>query len=144
MNNMRFDISSLIMPSPQIPEELPFLKAICWQFESIKNFTPEEMLISYERGWRYLDVLGEPSLEELVFIKKLVQQYGSWLASNVWARFSSGIDVTVNPKVIVDKSAKIKRLKPLWSAIGVDYCADRINKQKLHGGGNHCRTKTNN
>lgn len=83
MNNRRFDISSFVMPSLQIPEELPFLKAICWQFESIKNFTPEEMLISYERGWRYLDVLGEPSLEELVFIKELVQRYGSWLASDV-------------------------------------------------------------
>lgn len=71
------------MLSLQIPEKLPFLKAICWQFESIKNFTPEEMLISYERGWRYLDVLGEPSLEELVFIKELVQRYGSWLASDV-------------------------------------------------------------
>ncbi len=67
----------------QIPEELPFLKAICWQVENIKNFTPEEMLISYERGWRYLDVLGEPSEEELVFIKGLVQRYGSWLASDV-------------------------------------------------------------
>ena len=83
INNGRFDISSFIMPSLQIPEELPFLKAICWQVESIKNFTPEEMLISYERGWRYLDVLGEPSKEELVFIKALVQRYGSWLVSNV-------------------------------------------------------------
>jgi len=67
----------------QIPEELPFLKSICWQVENIKNFSPEEMLISYERGWRYLDVLGEPSKEELVFIKELIQRYGSWLASDV-------------------------------------------------------------
>ena len=34
-----------------------------------------------------------------------------------------GIDVTVNPNVIADKSIKLQRLKPLWSAIGVDYCA---------------------
>ncbi len=34
-----------------------------------------------------------------------------------------GIDVTVNPNAIADKNAKIQRLKPLWSAIGVDYCA---------------------
>lgn len=67
----------------QIPEELPFLKSICWQVENIKNFSPEEMLISYERGWRYLDVLGEPSEEELVFINQLIQRYGSWLASDV-------------------------------------------------------------
>lgn len=71
------------MHSLQIPEELPFLKAICWQIENIKNFTPEEMLISYERGWRYLDVLGKPSPEELVFIKALIQRYGSWLVADV-------------------------------------------------------------
>lgn len=71
------------MLSIQIPEELPFLKSICWQVKDIKNFTPEEMLISYERGWQYLNVLGEPSEEELVFIKELVQRYGSWLASDV-------------------------------------------------------------
>ena len=34
-----------------------------------------------------------------------------------------GIDVTVNPHAIYDKSVKIQKLKPLWSAIGVDYCA---------------------
>lgn len=34
-----------------------------------------------------------------------------------------GIDITVNPNAIADKNAKIKRLKPLWSAIGVDYGA---------------------
>ncbi len=72
-----------MMSSLQIPGELPFLKAICWQIENIQNFTPEEMLISYERGWHYLDVLGEPSLEELVFIKALIQRYGSWLVADV-------------------------------------------------------------
>ncbi len=71
------------MPLLEIPKELPFLKAICWQVTDIKNFTPEEMLISYERGWRYLDVLGEPSKEELIFIKALIQRYGSWLANDV-------------------------------------------------------------
>lgn len=34
-----------------------------------------------------------------------------------------GIDVTVNPNAIADKSVKIQKLKPLWSAIGVDYGA---------------------
>lgn len=68
---------------PEVPEELPFLKAICWQVADINNFTPEEMLVSYERGWRYLDILGEPSPEELVFIKGLIQRYGSWLANDV-------------------------------------------------------------
>ena len=67
----------------EIPQELPFLKAICWQSADIKNFTPKEMLISYERGWHYLDVLGEPSSEELLFIKRLIQRYGSWLVNDV-------------------------------------------------------------
>ncbi len=34
-----------------------------------------------------------------------------------------GIDVTVNPEAIYDKSEKLKRLKSLWSAIGIDYGA---------------------
>ena len=34
-----------------------------------------------------------------------------------------GIDVTVNLEAIYDKSQKLKRLKPLWSAIDIDYGA---------------------
>jgi len=34
-----------------------------------------------------------------------------------------GIDVTVNPSAIADKSEKLKRLTPLWSAVGIDYRA---------------------
>ena len=34
-----------------------------------------------------------------------------------------GIDVTVNPNAIADKSDKLKRLKPLLSAIGIDFSA---------------------
>ena len=71
------------MPLLEIPKELPFLKAICWQVADIKNFTPEEMLISYERGWRYLDLLSEPSPEELILIKTLIQRCGSWLTTDV-------------------------------------------------------------
>lgn len=67
----------------EVPEELPLLEAICWQISDVKNFSPKEMLISYERGWHYLGVLGEPSPEELLFIKKLIQRYGSWLATDV-------------------------------------------------------------
>lgn len=67
----------------EVPEELPLLEAICWQISDVKNFSPKEMLISYERGWHYLGVLGEPSPEELIFIKQLIQRYGSWLATDV-------------------------------------------------------------
>lgn len=34
-----------------------------------------------------------------------------------------GIDVTINSEAIYGKSEKLKRLKPLWSAIGIDYGA---------------------
>ena len=40
-----------------------------------------------------------------------------------------GIDVTVNPEAVYDKSQKLKRLKPLWSAIGIDYGAIAL----IHG-----------
>lgn len=65
----------------QIPSELPFLKAICWQIADIKYLTPQEMLHCYERGWHYWGVLGEPSLEELSFIQELSQHYQSWLTA---------------------------------------------------------------
>ena len=67
----------------KVPEELPFLKAICWQIRDVKRLDLREMLGLYEDGWHYLGVLGEPSSEELQFIKQLIQQYDSWLASDV-------------------------------------------------------------
>lgn len=39
------------------------------------------MLQRYEQGWEYRGVLGEPSAEELGFVKELAQRYGSWLAT---------------------------------------------------------------
>lgn len=76
-------LKSAMLVEPEVPQELPFLKVICWQIADVNNFTPEEMLISYERGWRYLGVLGEPDSEELLFIKRLIQRYGSWLVADV-------------------------------------------------------------
>lgn len=70
---------------PPVPQQLPFLEAICWQTTDVKHFTPEQMLLWYERGWHYKDVLGEPSPEELAFIEQLVQRYGSLLPLDVSA-----------------------------------------------------------
>lgn len=70
---------------PPVPQQLPFLEAICWQTVGIKHFTPEQMLRRYERGWHYKGVLGQPSPEELAFVAQLVQRYGSWLPVNVSA-----------------------------------------------------------
>lgn len=72
-----------MLVEPEVPQELPFLKAISWQITDVKRFSSKEMLVQYERGWHYLGVLGEPSLEELQFIKQLVNYYGSWLVSDV-------------------------------------------------------------
>jgi hypothetical protein len=70
-------------PVVTIPEQLPFLEAICWQTADVLHFTPEQMLRRYERGWHYKGVLEEPSAEEIAFIQQLVQRYGSWLPVDV-------------------------------------------------------------
>ncbi len=71
----------------KIPQRLPFLELVCWQNVNVKHFTPAEMLRRYEQGWEYRGVLGEPSVEELQFVKELAQNYGSWLATE-WQMFN--------------------------------------------------------
>jgi hypothetical protein len=48
-----------------IPEKLPFLEAICWQTRDVYQFTPEEMLNRYERGWEYRQIFDNLSEEEI-------------------------------------------------------------------------------
>lgn len=67
----------------KIPEELPFLQAICWQVANVKYLTIKEMLCRYESGWHYWGVLGKPSAEELAFIKQISQHYQSWLVAEL-------------------------------------------------------------
>lgn len=38
---------------PEVPEELPFLKAVCWQTADVKHFSSKQMLSRYEQCWRY-------------------------------------------------------------------------------------------
>jgi hypothetical protein len=64
-----------------VPAELPFLEAVCWQTKDVRRFTPEEMLSRYERGWRYRGVLADLTGEELGFLRRLADLYGSWLTS---------------------------------------------------------------
>ena len=66
-----------------IPSNLPFLKAICWQTDSIEHFTLDEMLDRYERGWNYRGVLADVEGEELEFLRRLAQAKGSWLITDV-------------------------------------------------------------
>lgn len=67
----------------EIPAELPFLQAICWQVANVKELTFKEMLCRYESGWHYWGVLGKPSAEELIFIQKISQHYQSWLVAEL-------------------------------------------------------------
>jgi len=62
-----------------IPQKLPFLESICWQTKNVYQFSLEEMLNSYERGWKYRSLFDNLEQQELEFIKKLAHQYQSWL-----------------------------------------------------------------
>ncbi|MGB3652662.1 MAG: hypothetical protein WBA41_15795 [Rivularia sp. (in: cyanobacteria)] len=62
-----------------IPSNLPFLESICWQKKNVYEFTPEEMLSCYERGWKYKNLFNNLEGDELEFIKKIAEIYDSWL-----------------------------------------------------------------
>ncbi|MEQ8392736.1 MAG: hypothetical protein RIB30_17240 [Thalassospira sp.] len=59
--------------------ELPFLRALLWQGDKERRLSKQEMLNAYERGWRFHDILAEPTVDELKFIKALASAQGSWL-----------------------------------------------------------------
>ena len=61
---------------------LPFLESICWQTDNAYQFTEEEMLSRYERGWRYRDIFSNLEGDELKLVKDLVKRYNSWLDVN--------------------------------------------------------------
>ncbi len=61
----------------------PFLDALCWQLGDNDQLTPVEVLQTYERGWRFLGVLADPSEEEWREIRQLSIQYGSWLQADL-------------------------------------------------------------
>lgn len=66
-----------------VPVDLPFLSAICWQTNDIKQFTEDEMLDRYERGWNYRGVLADLKGEELIFLRRIARAKGSWLITDV-------------------------------------------------------------
>ena len=66
-----------------IPAELPFLQAICWDLDDVKLLTPDEMLSRYERGWRYCGVLADLEGEDLRYVRQLARVKGSWLQTHV-------------------------------------------------------------
>ncbi|MBE9078896.1 nucleotidyl transferase AbiEii/AbiGii toxin family protein [Romeria aff. gracilis LEGE 07310] len=62
-----------------IPNQLPFLAAVCWQVSDVHQLTPRQMLQRYERGWHYRGVLADLEPPEAAFVDRLVAAYGSWL-----------------------------------------------------------------
>jgi hypothetical protein len=69
--------------APVVPEKLPFLESICWQTANVYQFTLEEMLSRYERGWEYRQLFGNLEGEELSFLKELAERYHSWLQADL-------------------------------------------------------------
>ncbi|MEM7717407.1 MAG: hypothetical protein AAF349_28335 [Cyanobacteria bacterium P01_A01_bin.68] len=61
------------------PKKLPFLESICWQMKDVHEFTPEEMLGCYERGWKYKSLFNNLEGDELEFLIKIASIYDSWL-----------------------------------------------------------------
>jgi hypothetical protein len=66
-----------------VPQELPFLQAVCWQTEDVHRFDPEQMLSRYERGWGYRKIFDNLEGEELEFLRELAKCYHSWLQVEV-------------------------------------------------------------
>ncbi len=64
-------------------DKLPFLNALCWQIVDVDRMTRLEILQTYERGWRHLNVLARPNAEEWRFIRDLSSECGSWLLSDL-------------------------------------------------------------
>jgi hypothetical protein len=62
-----------------IPKKLPFLETLCWQTKNVYDFSIEEMLSCYERGWKYRSLFNNLEQEELDFIIKIARKYDSWL-----------------------------------------------------------------
>jgi hypothetical protein len=63
----------------RIPEELPFLASLSWFDANWRELTELDMLRRYERGWRHRGVTSDPSVEELAFVRALIEKYGSEL-----------------------------------------------------------------
>lgn len=74
-------------PEPTIQQtqllKLPFLESICWQTKDVYQFTPEQMLSRYERGWDYRQVFNNLEGEELNFLRYLAKTYHSWLQADL-------------------------------------------------------------
>lgn len=60
-----------------VPGELPFLESLSWFDACWRELSVFEMLQRYERGWRHRGVTAELSADELIFVRALIQHFGS-------------------------------------------------------------------
>lgn len=68
--------------APNIKEgKRPFLAALKWQGDRARQLTEQEELALYERHWHFIDVLAEPTLEELAYICYIGAKHNSWLVT---------------------------------------------------------------
>lgn len=65
------------------PPHLPFLEAIAWQRGGVAQLSPEERMSLYERNWRQLGVIADPSPEELAYIRELAHLFQSDLSASL-------------------------------------------------------------
>lgn len=66
-----------------IPKDLPFLEAVCWDMGDVHELTPDEMLNRYERSWEYRGTLADVEGREKAFVRELAVAKGSWLQLDV-------------------------------------------------------------
>ena len=59
----------------RVPNELPFLKAVCWQLADVRVLAPAEMLRRYEYGQPYRGIVGDLDGQELAFARALNARY---------------------------------------------------------------------
>ena len=65
------------------PQDLPFLKAICWDLPDVNVLSQDEILNRYERGWKYRGAVADLGAEERIFVAEIAKRKGSWLAVDV-------------------------------------------------------------
>jgi hypothetical protein len=66
----------------------PFLTALRWQGDRSRALTEQEEIALYERNWDFIDILANPTLQELEYIHDLGAKYGSWLATECSTRIA--------------------------------------------------------
>lgn len=63
--------------------ELPFLEKSAWSGERVDLMDEEELISLYQTKWKYQDVFGKISGDELMYVKYLAKKYQSVLLAEL-------------------------------------------------------------